>query len=502
MGSTATTAPGPIRGASTVNTVGAIGRLLRIEARRTLAIWLVPVMAWLAWRMVRDALALDVVLWLESSAAISRSAVVIGPVAAGAAAWVAGRDRRRGIGDLLGTTSRPAFQRDLAIWAGSAAWGLAAYGAVAAVVLVETARRATWGGPAVWPILAGAFGVAAQAAVGTALGRLNLGRFGNLVVAPMTGIGLFYAQILSSDTRLEEIGRGWSRGRLLSLDERWETSVWFGLPAELPALQACWYLGLTAAVLAAVAVVRRRGLPEALALTATVAVALVSATGVVQRTGAWGPPLGADGTVEAAPVALACAGEPVAVCVHPAYRAWLDEIAGATNTALAPLAGVPGAPTRAEQVASYDERAAAPAETVRFRQLDARVYAEAQPEWFYWKQAVMEVVGSVVGPTADGACRRNDPTVACGAGADAQWAVGMALLRPVDSGFLFLPSPSDCGHLIMGGGSFGAEEGPNAGECEAAVDRFAALSVEDQRAWLAANYAALRAGTLTLDDLP
>jgi hypothetical protein len=40
------------------------------------------------------------------------------------------------------------------------------------------------------------------------------------------------------------------------------------------------------------------------------------------------------------------------------------------------------------------------------------------------------------------------------------------------------------------------------GEIEAATDRFAALSVEEQRAWFAVNFAALRAGELTLDDLP
>lgn len=37
---------------------------------------------------------------------------------------------------------------------------------------------------------------------------------------------------------------------------------------------------------------------------------------------------------------------------------------------------------------------------------------------------------------------------------------------------------------------------------DAAVARFAALGPEAQRAWLAANWDALRAGDLTLDDLP
>ena len=36
----------------------------------------------------------------------------------------------------------------------------------------------------------------------------------------------------------------------------------------------------------------------------------------------------------------------------------------------------------------------------------------------------------------------------------------------------------------------------------AAVDRFAAISPEEQRAWLEANWDALRAGELTLEDLP
>ena len=35
-----------------------------------------------------------------------------------------------------------------------------------------------------------------------------------------------------------------------------------------------------------------------------------------------------------------------------------------------------------------------------------------------------------------------------------------------------------------------------------AADRFGALSPEEQRAWLEANFAALRAGELTLEEMP
>ncbi len=39
-------------------------------------------------------------------------------------------------------------------------------------------------------------------------------------------------------------------------------------------------------------------------------------------------------------------------------------------------------------------------------------------------------------------------------------------------------------------------------EMNAAAERFAALSSDEQRAWLEANLDALRAGDLTLEDLP
>jgi hypothetical protein len=39
-------------------------------------------------------------------------------------------------------------------------------------------------------------------------------------------------------------------------------------------------------------------------------------------------------------------------------------------------------------------------------------------------------------------------------------------------------------------------------EVEAAIARFAALSPEEQRGWLEANWTSLRAGQLTLEDLP
>jgi len=83
--------------------------LLRIELRRTAALWLAPVMAAFAWFLFHQQYAGSFgVLWSDRSIAVRDVAQPAWPLICGAAAWMAGRRRRRGTAELLATTPYPA----------------------------------------------------------------------------------------------------------------------------------------------------------------------------------------------------------------------------------------------------------------------------------------------------------------------------------------------------------------------------------------------------------
>jgi hypothetical protein len=79
--------------------------LLRIEARRSVALLLLPVLLGLAWFSFSAGSGAFCrrFLWIEVSVAVRNTAFFAAPCLAGAAAWLAGRERRRGMGELLGT---------------------------------------------------------------------------------------------------------------------------------------------------------------------------------------------------------------------------------------------------------------------------------------------------------------------------------------------------------------------------------------------------------------
>jgi hypothetical protein len=70
--------------------------VLRIEARRTVAVWLAPVMAGLAWWViVRPLLASPMTFWPDRSVQVLHLVAQIGPLLVAAGAWTAARSRIR-----------------------------------------------------------------------------------------------------------------------------------------------------------------------------------------------------------------------------------------------------------------------------------------------------------------------------------------------------------------------------------------------------------------------
>ncbi len=446
-------------------------RLWSIEGRRTLALWLVPPLLVLCFRTYGDRFTPTVPLWILSSVAIGQAATIIGPPLGGIAAWMAGRERRRGVGELLATMVHPALARLIPTWAATTRWGLLIYVLFALGGGVETARRATWGGPDPWVILAGAAAIVVYGAIGFAVGVTVPGRF----TAPLVALGLLAGQWLLAMPLL----RSAAPWRYLSPVAALDSTVWYGpLPAIAP-LVILVYLGVLGSIWALLSLwlsrfrARRSWLALALALILLVG-------GTAQTLAQVSPaPSGPSEQYRGAallPYTPVCRPAPIEVCVHPAYQPWLEQLSVEINTLLAPLVGVPGLPTRAEQV-SPDGRASGTTSILPFP-LDQRTLYSA--EQYAIECAVFDCAANF---------QRVPPSPPHISGGDARVAIArwlrLRLGRPPEgpySRYCFAPPGQDT-------------------PC-AASERFAALPPEAQHAWLVAHFADLRAGRLTLEELP
>jgi len=162
-------------------------RMIGIETRRSIGLWLWPLLVGLALFLAyADGLAWQVTFWVQASVLVRDGLLIVGPALGGAAAWMGGRERRRKIGDLLATTPRPAWARWSVTWAATAFWGALAYVLAGAYVLALAVRHTDWGAPVAWPMLVGLVAVPAYGAVGYALGSLLPSRF----TAPLVAIAL------------------------------------------------------------------------------------------------------------------------------------------------------------------------------------------------------------------------------------------------------------------------------------------------------------------------
>jgi hypothetical protein len=170
-------------------------RLLRLELRRNVMLWMLPVAAALFWfTTYRKTMAMPP-LWNLRAANLQSGALLafIMPVV-GAAAWMGSRDARRHTIDLVAITARPAWTRQLATWAATTCWALAGYLGCLAVLYGVTEHQASWGGPLWWPAAVAAASLAALSALGFAAGTLVPSR----LTAPLTAIAAFFALVLST----------------------------------------------------------------------------------------------------------------------------------------------------------------------------------------------------------------------------------------------------------------------------------------------------------------
>jgi hypothetical protein len=501
----------------------AAARLLRLELRHNAMLWMMPVAVALFWFTAQRKTLAGPPLWNLRAAGLQLGAVVAFacPVA-GAAAWMGSRENRRRTTDLVAITARPRPARLLTTWAATTGWALVAYLACVSVVYGMTARQAAWGGPLWWPAVVAAASLPALTALGFATGVLVPSRF----TAPLAGLGAFFVLALSTQP-IHGSQSYWQVSPIVTgpwdIGSDPEMGTFYAYLPDLPIAQVMFLTGLTAAVLGALAVptgagvraVRRSAVAVTTAglLAAGTAVALAG-TGRLDAHGMIAIPAlhdaASDRPLSYTPV---CSHTAIPVCLNPAYASYLP----ATEAALAPvvnqIAGLPGAPARISQAAvTYQQ---GPGNSVGIGLAGPPI--SGTPPAFHLLLPVQlagpalstselaSQVRSVTGPGIMASVTGDGPGAS-----QAQHAVTAALLMAARVVPSHLPSP---GTSTGGNGVAGPPPGAAAGgqpyvgaapgsPAFAAAQRFAALPAAARHAWLTHHLAALRAGRISLSQLP
>jgi hypothetical protein len=497
-------------------------RILRMEIRHGAFVWGLPLLAVLfVYDPFRTAAGYPDLWPLRATVVLNKFWPDCVPFAAGFSAWAGSREGRRHAGDLLATTARPAWTRQLCSLAGTLAWVTGAYLAGAAAVYATTATVATWGGPPVWPVVVGVVALTAVCAFAFTLGALFPGRF----TAPVVAVGLMVVVL--------EAFRGAVSGAavvgVLSPDGRVPPNDWglfYPVAPDTSIVQVMFFAGATLGAIGLLGLSPRTGgvgWRGAFAATSaggarlrTVATA-VFAVGVALAVVGFGLAGTAKGSAVGTEIPLlhdsasdrpipytpVCAGgASFPVCLHPAYQAYLSRAWKSFDPVVAELAGLPGAPVRAAEVpdqalpavvldAGADGVVAGTPPVYEFT-MDNAVTLVPDPAQFQdgFQQDIVHavIVGSIgrLVPVPGGGPDAFQPDE----GSPAQQAVENGLLKAIGS------PPYPFG---------GPQTGPGAqqyAQITAAAARFAALPAATRRAWLAANLAALKAGHLALAQVP
>jgi len=468
------------------------GRLLRLELRRNIVPWLLPLIVALFWfDSFRGSLGGPPLWSVRTFLSLGQGHVVIdfGPLVAGATAWAGSRDFRSRTTDLVTVTPVPRWAGRLAAWAATICWIEAAFGACVGVMYWADARQVAWGGPPLWPVAAAAAAVAAFAALGFALGTLLPSRF----TAPLAAFGAFIALVLSSHAGFDP--HSTSYAQILPVNGqgliKFDTGVFYPFQPDVSIARLIFCGGLILTALGALGLppgsggrtLRRVAAAVTVAGLAAVATAVgLAGTARLEAHGIVIPALHDAASDRPIPYTPVCTSAAIPVCVHPAYRQYLPAVTEALSPVLAEVSGLPGAPARVTQVpSSYLEPQGAASITgsppvLRLPIGDLGLPLPATDDAIFEQQVRLAAVHAFVG--AGG-----------GLGSPAQQAVQAALLTRAG-----VPLSAQVGLTIF-------SQTP-AAPVRAAAERLAALSPAARHAWLAAHLAALRAGHIALEQLP
>ncbi|MES9536015.1 hypothetical protein [Actinomadura sp. NPDC000600] len=308
-----------------------LGRVLRLDARRTALLVAVPVLTGLGTAAACLSLSPPVAYWDNTVVALVNAVRFLGPAAAGLAAWTAVRERPLDyLRDLTARSPATGALFDLLLLSSAA---LVSYVVVTAVAVTVTLVHAHAGQPQPLGVLSGAGALVLHVVVGYLTGR----------VAPHRATAALVLAATSLWAALRIPGMSW--WSLLPPAALPRIRLFTALRPEVFADQILWTTGLTAALILGYVMWATRRLllvlPLAVALAATVSASL----GLHDSGG---------GTVAPARAEPVCRRWPLTVCVHPALRDALAPLMEAATPLAARLNGTPGAFTKVEQRPSWE----------------------------------------------------------------------------------------------------------------------------------------------------
>jgi hypothetical protein len=485
-------------------------RLLRLEFRHSAMLWLVPLAAGLFWYNAYRPVVAMPALWSLRAPSMQHNALLdfVLPVV-GAASWMGSRDSRRGTGDLTTIVARPRWTRQLLAWAAVTGWALAGYAICVGAVYGVTAAQASWGGPLWWPAAVGAAGLPAVAAIGFAAGAWFPSRF----TTPLVSIGTFI--VLGFSTQLAHGASSlWQASPTISgasgIGPDAGVATFYPYLPDLPIAQVIFAAGLAVMVLGALGVPAGSGSRRVRTVSAMTAaaglIAVMTAAGLIstsrfERHGMVAIPALHDAASDR-PIAYqaVCGHTAIPVCMNPAFAPYLPLVTSGLRPLLTEVAGLPEAPARILQAAptftqlSYNDIAVRGAAGIR-TSTGARVLITSMPDQLpgerqpdvtpaqYAMQARAQVGDALVSVLVGGGRGQAQQAVRAGL----LMASGVRLAGP---GF-------------RGDGLGMTVRGPAPGSpVSAAAARFAALPAAARRAWLSSHLSALRAGNITIGQVP
>ena len=522
----------------------AAARLLRIELRRNAMPWVLPLIAALFWFDSYRQSTGQPPLWILrtfGSMGQGRTIIDFGPFVAGVAAWMGSRDGRRGLGDLVTGTVRPRWAAQLATWAATVIWAVGAYLVFVGVMFAAYARQGVQGTPPWWWVAVGAVAMTAFSAAGFTVGAYFPSRF----AAPVAAFGGLLAMLGSTNG-----GRGHLSGWALLLPTNASgnyqpiSGIFYPYLPDLPIARMMFLAGIAVAAIGLLGLPAQAGSAWLRGAAAVVTIAGVAAAGTAvglagtARLTPHGMVIPAlhdaanDRPIPYTPVCTRAAGVPV--CLNPAYRRYLAEVAADLRPLLAEVAGLPSAPARVAQVAgrytSGQVEGEAASDTACLRNAAAcgpagletsvPVTISGRPPVLSLPLDEFNTLPSAT-PRSVAQFDQELPLLSVHAfegagnraGTAAQQAVQAVLLQHAG-----IPVAHEPGVLSIFGlprwartdlqGLIPASEnsiGPSSelgGPVYAAARRLAALPAAARHAWLAAHLAALRSGQLTLGQLP
>ena len=469
------------------------GRLLRLELRRNVMLLMLPLAAALFWyHAYRRVMALPPMWNLRAMSLQNDALLDFALPVTGAAAWMGWRESRRHLVEMLASTAQARWARNLGTWAATTCWAMTGYLACAGVVYAITARQASWGGPLWWPLTVGAVGIPALTAFGFAAGMIFPTRFTAplAIVAAFFGLGLTFQEA-------QNVHSYWQISPLVSgaagIGADPGVATFYRYLPDLSIAQVMFLAGLTVTLLGLVGL--RAGGGWRLSVCAAVLTAVgLSASGTAvgfvgtARLDAHGmtviPALHDAGSDRPAQYVPVCGEAVIRVCLNPAYAAYLPKVLDNLAPVLEQVAGLPGLPVTLSQAAQT---------YVVGADGEVTLPAASGPSEF-----TLPAVPGVPGTTSAGFAAQLDANVALpivahvigitphGPVAPAQQAIAAALTqldpRTTKLTLRLMPRPGSPAAL--------------------AAHRFAALPVAARHAWLVKHITALRAGIVTLAQVP